>query len=205
MSDPYRPQHMHRLSWMPWLYFTLKAEHRVWALEWQREVHARLTQLETVELSPDCFVAPEVHLFAEPHRAIVVGAGASVAAECFLHGPVTLGRHVSLNPRVTIDGGRGGVIVGEGSRIATGASLYAFDHGMDPASPIRDQPVRSRGIRIGEDVWIGAGAVVTDGVTIGDHAVVGAGAVVTADVAEWTVVGGVPARLIGDRRSWPAA
>ena len=53
---------------------------------------------------------------------------------------------------------------------------------------MREQPVTSRGITIGKDVWIGANAGVTDGVTIGDHAVVGMGAVVTHDVPEGAVV-----------------
>lgn len=51
------------------------------------------------------------------------------------------------------------------------------------------------GVRIGEDVWIGAGAGVTDGVTIGEHAVVGMHAVVTRDVPAWAIVAGVPARV----------
>ncbi len=78
--------------------------------------------------------------------------------------------------------------------------LFAFDHGILPERSIREQPVRSRGIVVGEDVWIGAGATVTDGVRIGDHAVVGAGAVVTRDVPDWAVMGGVPARVLFDRR-----
>ena len=49
-------------------------------------------------------------------------------------------------------------------------------------------------------MWIGANAGVTDGVTIGDHAVVAMGAVVTRDVAPWSIVAGVPAAKIGDRR-----
>jgi acetyltransferase-like isoleucine patch superfamily enzyme len=98
-----------------------------------------------------------------------------------------------------VDGGAAGVVIGDGTRIATGCALFAFDHGMDPQRPIRDQPVSSRGIRIGKDVWIGANVGVTDGVHIGDGAIVGMGAVVTHDVPAGMVVGGVPARILGVR------
>lgn len=52
---------------------------------------------------------------------------------------------------------------------------------------------------IGNDVWIGFGAIIMDGVKIGDGAVVAAGAVVTKDVAPYTIVGGVPAKFIKNR------
>lgn len=58
---------------------------------------------------------------------------------------------------------------------------------------------RARRVTIGHDTWIGHGATILPGVTVGDGAVVGAGAVVTKDVAPYTVVGGVPARLIRER------
>jgi virginiamycin A acetyltransferase len=54
-------------------------------------------------------------------------------------------------------------------------------------------------IKIGNDVWVGARAVVLDGVTIGDGAIIGAGAVVTKDVSAYTVVGGVPVSFIRNR------
>lgn len=198
-----REQHKLRLSWMPWLYFSLKPKHRTWAEEWQREVQQNLRELETIEIAEGCFVAPEAKLFAEPGRAIRIGPRCSIAADVFAHGPLTLAAEVSLNARVTLDGGSGGIHVGEGTRIASGATLYAFDHGMAPDRTIRSQPVRSRGIRIGADVWIGANAGITDGVTVGDHAVVAMGAVVTRDVPQWAIVGGAPARIIGDRRDRP--
>lgn len=196
----YRAQHQLRMSWMPWLYFQLKPAQRAWAEPWQAELQARLQALEAVELGAGCFIAPEAKIFAEPHREVRLGARVGVGAEAFLHGPLQLGDEVSVNPRVVMDGGRAGIRVGAGARIATGAKLFAFDHGMDPRASIRGQAVRSRGIEIGEDVWIGADAGVTDGVRVGDHAVVAMGAVVTHSVPAWAIVAGVPARVVGDRR-----
>jgi acetyltransferase-like isoleucine patch superfamily enzyme len=197
----YREQHKKRLSHMPWLYFTLSETHRAWARAWQDEVQQQLQALETVTLEPGCFIAPEAAIFAEANKPIRIGAGCSVAAGVFLRGPVVLEPNVSLNPYARVDGGAKGITVGAGTRIASGACLYAFDHGLAPDREVRLQPVTSRGIAVGADVWIGANACVTDGVTLGDHAVVGMGAVVTGDVAPWAIVGGVPARVIGDRRA----
>lgn len=59
----------------------------------------------------------------------------------------------------------------------------------------------SERVRIGNDVWIGARAIILDGVTIGDGAIVAAGAVVAKDVEPYSIVGGVPANLIRKRFS----
>lgn len=196
----FRDQHKERLSWMPWLYDSLKSHQKEWAQEWQREVQSRFESLETITFADNCFVAPSAHLFAEPGRTIEVGEGCRIAAEVFLHGPIRLGCNVSLNARVTIDGGARGVVIGDNTRIASGTAIYAFNHGMNPERLIREQPVTSRGIIIGKDVWIGANVSLVDGVEIGDHAVVGMGSVVTKNVPPWSIVVGVPARVIGDRR-----
>lgn len=202
MPDPerFRAQHQKRLSWMPWLYFNLKPRHRAWAEAWQAEVQAFLRDQETVELGIGCFIAPEAAIFGEPGRPVVIGDRCAIAAQAFLHGPIRLGDCVSVNAGARLDGGAKGIVVGEGTRIASGAAIYAFDHRMAPDRPLRDQPVRSRGIVIGADCWIGANAGITDGVVLGDHAVVAMGAVVTRDVPEWAIVAGVPAQVIGDRR-----
>ena len=201
-TDRYREQHKKRLSWMPWLYFSLKERHKEWAEAWQAEIQNELCELETVRLGPGCFISPEAHIFAEPGRAVELSEGCSIAAEAFVHGPIALGAHVSLNSRVTLDGGTAGIVVGANTRIASGCALYAFDHGLNPGMLVREQGVRSQGIRIGSDVWICANACITDGVQIGNHAVVAMGAVVCNDVPEWAIVGGVPARVLGDRRNW---
>lgn len=57
------------------------------------------------------------------------------------------------------------------------------------------------GITIGDDVWIGAHAVITAGVRTGSHSVLAAGAVVTRDLPEFTTAAGGPAEVIGDRRT----
>jgi phosphonate metabolism protein (transferase hexapeptide repeat family) len=64
---------------------------------------------------------------------------------------------------------------------------------------------RENRVTIGHDVWIGHGSTVLPGVTVGDGAVIGAGAVVSKDVAAYTIVGGVPAKLIRERFPKPVA
>lgn len=196
MDDAFREQHMRRLAWMPWLWDRRTAAQRVWAEPWQATVQERIASVERVRFGDDVFVAPSAHLFAEPHRDIVVGDRCRIGAEVFVHGPVVLGADVSLNPRCHLDGGRRGIRIGAGSRIAEGVRMFAFDHGMAPDRPIREQAVRSRGIDVGADVWIGAGAGITDGTRIGDGAVVAMGAVVTRDVPPGALVAGVPARVV---------
>jgi serine O-acetyltransferase len=88
-----------------------------------------------------------------------------------VHGDATIGRNCSIGQNVTIGGGRGG-----------------------PNADGRSLP------KLGDNVMVGAGAVILGAVEIGDDAMVGANAVVTTDIPPSTVFGGVPARLIRQRR-----
>jgi acetyltransferase-like isoleucine patch superfamily enzyme len=196
----YRQQHQRRLSYMPWLYSRLKPEHREWAQAWQDEWQSYLQEMENIVIGKNCFIAPEARLFAEPGRTIIIGDNSFIAADAVLHGPIAIGKNVSINHHITMDGGSKGIHIGDDSRLAACCQLYAFNHGMSPDRTISEQPTRSRGINIGKDVWLGANVGIVDGVSMGDHAVAGMGSVVTRDVAAFAIVGGNPAKVIGDRR-----
>lgn len=96
----------------------------------------------------------------------------------------------------TVIDGSGGLTIGEGCDISCGAQIYTHSSARRCVSGRRFTEVEREPTRIGDRVFIGAGAIVSMGVTIGDECVIAAGAVVTKDVPARTVVAGVPARPI---------
>lgn len=97
--------------------------------------------------------------------------------------------------------GHGGLTLGSDCAVASGVIIYTQtnQYHCDDSTKIVDQPVVYKAVTIGDDVWIGAGAIILPGVEIGDHSVVGAGSLVRQNVAAWSIVGGVPARVLGSR------
>lgn len=107
--------------------------------------------------------------------------------------------HVDLAKDVLITTS-GGVKIGSRTLIGYRTQIISSNHSIPPVG----QPFPISGddhapVVIGQDVWIGANCVITPGVTIGEGAVVAAGSVVTKDVPENSIVGGVPAKVIGMR------
>jgi acetyltransferase-like isoleucine patch superfamily enzyme len=131
---------------------------------------------------------------------------------------VLIGEHAWLNAKDDRGDGRPTLTIGDGTYIGRFAHINAWrcvviephvliadrvfigdadHHFSDVAVPILLQGDSYMGpVRLREGCWLGIGAVVLPGVTIGRNAVVAANAVVTRDVADHSVVGGVPARLI---------
>ena len=89
-----------------------------------------------------------------------------------------------------------GVEIGSDCLIAPFCYIIDNEHGIEPGTLIRNQPMTAQRVVIGDGVWLGTGAVVTKGVRIGAGAVIGARSVVTADVPENAIVVGVPGRVI---------
>lgn len=111
------------------------------------------------------------------------------------------GREVSFGSGCHIYEPRAGLSIGDHSMIGGGVLICGVNHGYaERGVPMRQQPVEAAPIVIGQDVWIGMGAIILPGVTLGDGSIVGAGAVVTSDVPPGAVVSGVPARFVKDRK-----
>lgn len=112
---------------------------------------------------------------------------------------ITIGDHVGFAQNAFISV-RGPVEIGDDCIFGPNVSLFSENHNFrNREVPIRLQGATRKGIKIGRDCWFGANSVVLDGVAIGDGCVIAAGAVVTKDVESYSIVGGVPAKVIGSR------
>ena len=131
-----------------------------------------------VRLGARCWLEADVWMkLTSPAARVEIGAHTFFARNCHLNAieRVTIGAHTLFGP---------------------GCVIVDHNHGIRPEMRIDEQPCPAKPVRIGSDVWCGAGAVILPGATSGDGAVVGAGAVVTRDVPPMAVVAGNPARVI---------
>lgn len=116
-------------------------------------------------------------------RNILIGERVSIGSRCFIWagpvaGKVVIGDDVLFGPDV----------------IVTSAN-YRFNDGQ----PVTKQRMDEADVEIGDDVWLGARAIVLPGARIGSGAVIAAGAVVTGHIPEFAIAAGVPARVVGSR------
>jgi len=156
-----------------------------------RARQAFLAKAAGASFHPSAYVAAEAAIFTEH---LIMGEGSWIAGHALVRGDVELGAHTTVNPYAMISGK---VRCGDGVRIASHVSIVGFNHGFDdPDVPIHTQKHESLGIVIGDDVWIGANAVVLDGVTVGKGAVIAGGAVVSRGGPPLAIVGGIPARVV---------
>lgn len=114
---------------------------------------------------------------------------------------IYVGRNSHINHHCCIWAGETSCIrLGADLLMGPGVMMFAGNHGTAKGQTMMNQPRTERDIVVGNDVWLGAGTILTGGVRIPDGVVVAAGAVVTRSIEEPdSIVGGIPARVIGSR------
>ena len=138
-----------------------------------------------------------VRMDTPPYRHFALGRHSVVESFCCINnavGDVIIGDYTRVGLHNTIIGP---VTIGSHVNLAQGITVTALNHNFSEADRrIDEQGITTGQVVIGDDVWIGANAVVLPNVSIGRHCVVAAGAVVTKDVPDGCVVAGVPAKII---------
>jgi maltose O-acetyltransferase len=179
------------------------------------------TNLERM-LAGDLYIADDPEIARRQQRAVRLAARyqAAYAEDAGAAGAVlaellgALGEEAHVRPPLYVDYGSNisigartfvnynltaldvaAITIGEDCQIGPNVQLLTSTHPLEP-EPRRDKLEAAKPITIGDNVWLGGGAVVLPGVTIGDNSVVGAGAVVTKDVPANVVVVGNPARPV---------
>lgn len=127
-----------------------------------------------------------------------VGKGSVVHmwASFFDPSAITIGEDTIVGDHVFLDG-RAPLIIGSHTDIASSVMIYNSEHDLETS----DFSARVEPVEIGDYVFLGPRVIILPGVKIGKGAVVAAGAVVTKDVPAFAIVGGVPAKVIGERKN----
>jgi len=115
-------------------------------------------------------------------EGLIIGNNVGIAQNCFIQvrGNVVIGNNVIFGPNV---------------------SIFSENHNFsNPELPVSMQGVSRKGVTVEDGVWIGTRAVILDGVNIGKNSIVAAGSIVTKDVPPYTIVGGIPAKIIKNRK-----
>lgn len=156
------------------------------------------------------FIGDDCYIDALSHKGIVFGENVSMrrctTVECSgslkeIGVGLIVGSNVGLGSHGFL-GCAGGVVIGENTIFGNYVSLHSENHNYDDKNtPIRLQGVNHRGIVVGKDCWVGAKVTILDGAIVGNGCIVAAGAVVTkGNYPDYSIIGGVPAKIIGCRK-----
>lgn len=155
----------------------------------QHQARVALHRHNTAPPDPACPLSPALAaLFASHGKNCLIEA----PFHCAYGVNISLGSNVYLNAGCTILD-TAPVTIGDGTMLGPNVQIYCAQHHKDRVLRAEGLEI-ARPVTLGQDVWIGGGAILMPGVTIGDGAIVGAGAVVTRDVAPGDTVTGNPAR-----------
>jgi acetyltransferase-like isoleucine patch superfamily enzyme len=170
------------------------------------EDHVRINRPEDITLGRSVYIDHGVYLHGAP-GGLAIGDKSWIMAGCLLHvfnyrglenAGIRIGRRTFIGEGSIIRG-QGGVSIGDNVLFGPRVMVLAVNHVFtDPERPIMDQGITAEGIRIEDNCWVGAGAIILDGVTVGRGSCIGAGAVVSQSIPPGSLAVGVPARVIRD-------
>lgn len=163
-----------------------------------RRINAILLEFDNMILRiVGCIPSHHVRRFFYRLEGMKIGKGSSIHMGAVFYNAknIRVGTDTIIGEGAVLDG-RDKLIIGNHVDIASEVMIYNAEHDInDEKFAAAFAPVE-----IGDYVFIGPRVIILPGVKIGKGAVVGAGAVVTKDVADFEIVGGVPAKVIGDRK-----
>ena len=182
----------------------MKYRNYYWRCRLLNVLGCEVSQLARANIHPSCILAATTYIDAE-NGSISVGERSTLHRYCMLiatGGDITAGPGLSVNTYSILYSGKAGLMIGENVRIAAHALIIPENHNFERLDiPIRSQGLSSRGVTIGSDVWIGAGAKILDGALIGDGCVIGANSVVIGHIPPFSVAVGAPAKVVKSRSS----
>lgn len=166
-----------------------------WAVFGRQQLARRLTGFWASFWSyaaPDCKFSSHNRIYRRAFLRNTSLGRMTYVAELSRIGFADIGAFSSIGPNVLL----GGLGCHPVDRLSTHPAFYSARLQAGDTFSETDTFEELPRVRVGNDVWIGAGSIVLDGVTIGDGAIIAAGAVVNKDVPPYAIVGGVPARII---------
>ena len=127
---------------------------------------------------------------------------ASISPNVRIKGKFEMREGSSIAQNCTISGENAGVFIGKNVMIAPNVVIVAFNHGYDNLElPMVVQKNSEEPVIIEDNVWIASNCTIGKGVTIGHSSIIGANSFVNKDVPPYSIMGGVPAKLIKSRTS----
>jgi acetyltransferase-like isoleucine patch superfamily enzyme len=148
-----------------------------------------------------CKVSPKAEVDLNKHLRIGRNSVVSSFAKIKANGPMDIGENVSIGTSCFISSDSGGVAIGDYCMIGANACIIGNNYHYDEVeTPICLQKKTSKGILIGENVWLGSGSIVLDGAQIGKGVIVTPNSVISAKIPDNAIVQGNPAKVIFTRR-----
>lgn len=164
-----------------------------------------LRHKNNIRLGNNSIIEDNVHINAFSKNGFRTGDNVSIARDSIIVCSgvirskgvgVSIGNNTGINARAYL-GGQGGIEIGDSVIIGPDVKIFSENHIFTALEiPIKDQGESRKGVKINNNCWIGAGAIILDGVEIGEGCVIAAGSVVTKSFPGNSVIGGIPAKTI---------